>query len=93
MRSRHILRVEAGARCGDGPHLTQGTRLFVGDQELTGVTRVELICEINDVWRARVECMADPPADLLSVASIARPSLWRRFRRWCGLPDWLRGVR
>lgn len=78
-----VLRVvPAEPRDGKGPHRCQGTKLFVGDQELTGVTRVELVAQVNGVWRAKVECWAKPPADLLSEAVITSPTWWQRFKRW-----------
>jgi hypothetical protein len=57
-----ILRVvPAEPRDGKGPHRCQGTKLFVGGQELTGVTSVELVAQVNEVWRAKVECMVELP--------------------------------
>lgn len=81
MKAQHLRIVQA--QCdGDGPTLCQGTRLFVGEQELTGVTRIELVAEVNNVWRAKVECVVRPPADLLSSAVVTYPTLWQRFKRW-----------
>lgn len=66
-------------------NLTNGTKVFVGDQELTGVTRIVLTCDINDVWRARIDCMVQPPMDLQASAVIYFPTPWQRFRRWLRL--------
>jgi hypothetical protein len=83
-----ILRVvPAEPSDGKGSHRCQGTKLFVGDQELTGVTRIELVADVNDdVWRARVDCMVKPPADLKAAATIRCPTLWQRFKRWASQP-------
>jgi len=85
--SSSILRVEVDPHDGDGPQVAQGhVRLYVGDQELTGVTRIELVAEVNDLWRARVDCMVKPPADLKAVATIRYPTLWQRLKRWANQP-------
>lgn len=43
-----------------GPMPVAGTRLFVGDEQIRGVTRVELIADIEDgLWRAVITCLAD----------------------------------
>lgn len=81
--SGQLLRIVAAEHDGNGPHKCQGTKLFVGDHELTGVTRIELVAEVNDLWRAKVECMVKPPADLLAEAVTMYPTLWQRIRRWC----------
>lgn len=78
-----VLRVvPAEPRDGKGPHRCQGARLFVGDQELTGVTRVELVAQVNGVWRAKVECWVNPPADLRAEAVFTRPTCRQRLKHW-----------
>lgn len=80
--SGELLRIVPPDRSGDGAQLTQGTRCYVGDQELTGVVRIELVAQVNDVWKAKVECMVSPPADLTAWAIVHYPPLWQRFRQW-----------
>ena len=80
--SGELLRIVPPDLQGDGPHRTQGTKLFVGEQELTGVVRVEIVAEVNDVWKANVECMVHPPYDLTAWAVVHYPTLWQRFRQW-----------
>ena len=46
--------IDTNAPC----HITPGTRVMVGDTELKGVTRIEVVFELNDVVRARIECLA-----------------------------------
>ena len=74
--------VPADPHGGSGPHRCQGTKLFVGDQELTGVTRVELVAQVNGVWRAKVECWVNPPADLLAEVVFTRPTCRQRLKHW-----------
>ena len=62
--------------------LCHGTKVMVGDQQLGGVVRIELVAEVNNVWRARVDLTVQPPADLQAMAVIHYPSLWQRIRRW-----------
>ncbi|MCU1054182.1 hypothetical protein JAK47_06490 [Stenotrophomonas maltophilia] len=60
----------------------QGTRVLVDGQELKGVTKVELVASVDDVWRARIECMAHVrvmPGMLLEVESHRPLSWWRRI--------------
>ena len=77
-----ILRVvPAEPRDGKGPHRCQGTKLFVGDQELTGVTRVELVAQVNEVWRAKVECMVELPPEIVCDAVIKGQTRWQRLKR------------
>ncbi|QBL40512.1 hypothetical protein MG068_08320 [Stenotrophomonas sp. ASS1] len=61
---------------------TQGTKVLVDGQELKGVTKVELVASVDDVWRARIECVAQVqvmPGMLLEVESHRRLSWWRRL--------------
>lgn len=81
-----LLKVVPAAHEGEGPQRCQGTRMYVGGQELTGVIRVELIAEVNSLWRANVECWVEPPADLLSEPVITYPTWWQRFKRWAMRP-------
>lgn len=82
----YILRIVPGTHEGEGPQRCQGARLYVGGQELPGVTRVEIIAEAGGIWRAKVECWVKPPADLLSEAVITYPTWWQRFKRWAMRP-------
>ncbi len=67
---------------GSGLTRTQGTRVLVDGQELKGVTKVELVASVDDVWRARIECMAHVqvmPGMVLEVESHRPLSWWRRI--------------
>lgn len=44
------------------PCMTQGTKVMVGETQLSGVYSIELHAGINDVWRAVIHCHADVPA-------------------------------
>lgn len=56
--------------------------MFVGDTPMAGVTRIELVAEVNNIWRARIECTVKPPADLMAESVTYYPTLWQRFRGW-----------
>lgn len=82
---RNIARIVAAEDADPKLTKTQGTKVFVGDQELTGITRIELVCEVNDVWRARIDLMVQPPADLSATAIIHYPTAWQRIKRWLAI--------
>lgn len=44
-----------------GTTSTHGTKVLVDGVEMKGVTRVELVANVDDVWRARIECYAQVP--------------------------------
>lgn len=65
-----------------GLTLTRGTKVLVDGEELKGVTRVELFAGIDDVWRARIECVAHVqvmPGMLMELVSHQPLSWWRRL--------------
>ena len=77
---QHYARIVTTAD-GSGPTRTMGTQVMVGGVALKGVTRIELVAEVNDVWRARIECAAEP-TDLGALAEVHWPTLWQRLVRW-----------
>lgn len=54
----------------NGMHRTQGTRVFVGDVEVTRVTGITLRADVDGVWRATIECIPQLPDHI--VAEYAR---------------------
>lgn len=50
---------------------TQGTRVMVGDAELTGVVKIELTAEPNSLWRAVIHCHVIPP-ELVADAELVQ---------------------
>lgn len=83
MKSEPVLaRIVATPRDDGGATICHDTKVMVGDQQLGGVVRIELVAEVNNFWRARVDLMVQPPADLQAMAVIHYPSLWQRIRRW-----------
>ena len=62
---------------------TQGTRVMVGDVELWGVTRIELVAEVNSTWKANIECHVHA-TDLMAEAFVFRPrmTLLQHLREW-----------
>ena len=87
---RHLARIVPPSPEDSGVTKTQGTRVFVGTAEITGVMKIELSCDLNDVWRGTITMMVQPPTDLQALAVFVRPTLWKRFRLW--LRDWGRGA-
>jgi hypothetical protein len=78
-----LIRVVPNPPSESGLTLTQGTKLMIGDVDISrGVTSVTLHCEVNDVWRATIECNVEPPADLAALAFIRYPTHWDRLRVW-----------
>lgn len=67
---------------GSGLTRTQGTKVLVDGHELKGVTRVVLVAEVGDVWRAHIECYAQMqvmPGMLVEVLERPRLTWWRRL--------------
>jgi len=65
-----------------GVTLTRGTKVLVDGQEMKGVVRVVLVAEVNDVWRAHIECYAQVPVmpGMVVVVENRPPmSWWRRL--------------
>lgn len=61
---------------------THGTKVLVGGQELKGVTRVVLVAEGNDIWRAQIECYAQMqtmPGMWVELHERPRLTWWRRL--------------
>lgn len=80
--AKQIARIVFNREAVNGLTRTQGTKVFVGGQQLSGVYRIELVGEVDDVWRARIWCHAQVQTDLLSEFVVTRPSLWRRIVGW-----------
>lgn len=69
------------------PTLTQGTRVCTHDgQPIGGITRIELIAEPQDVWRARIDCHVEVPFQFTAASHlrIDRLNWWQRFCLWAG---------
>lgn len=67
---------------GSGLTRTQGTKVLVDGKELKGVSRVVLVAEVDDVWRAHIECYAQVqtmPGMWLEVQEQPRMTWWRRL--------------
>ncbi|UYB51165.1 hypothetical protein OCJ37_14340 [Xanthomonas sp. AM6] len=61
---------------------TRGTKVLVDGVELKGVTRVVLMAEVDDIWRAHIECYAEVqtmPGMWLEVHERPRLTWWRRL--------------
>lgn len=83
MNSYHARIVPALS--GHGPQMTKGTKVLVGEVELKGVCGITLRADVNDLWRATIECHVLPPTDLLAAAvfEVKPPeTFWSRLVRW-----------
>jgi len=56
---------------------------MIGDVEMKGVTRIELVAEVNSVWKARIDCNLQA-TDLIAdaVVSYQRMTLLEHLRGW-----------
>lgn len=81
MKDQNLLRIVPPAALASGLTNTRGTKIFMDDTQIRGVTRIEIICGIDDVWRARIECTFDP-TDLSSLSMEFKPTMWQRFKLW-----------
>lgn len=59
-----VLRIVPGERDSTGAQLANGTRIFCGDQEVRHVTKLTLVAEVGGIWKATIECLVKPPAQL-----------------------------
>jgi len=75
------------------PTLTQGTQVLLPDgAKVAGVTRIELIAEVNGLWRARIDCAVNVPTmaglTLDNLEQSEPLSWWRRILlRMAGVRD------
>ncbi len=74
-----IIPPPAGTR---GFVMTQGTRVETANgEEVHGVTKIVLTCEVDDIWRAEISCFVQPP-DVTCLADMSRrfaPTRWQRM--------------
>jgi hypothetical protein len=84
MTDQHYLRIVPATRDGEGATPTRGTHVFAGDTQIRGVTGITLRADVNDVWRATIECNVKPPAELLAQARVVliNTPWWRRALHW-----------
>jgi hypothetical protein len=66
------------------PTPTYGTQVLLPNgSKLSGVTRIELVAELNDLWRARIDCHVNVPRlpglTLDSINQSKPLSWWRRL--------------
>lgn len=60
-----------------------GTKVLLRDgSELQGVTRIELVAEVGELWRARIDCVATVPSMpgmVLEISEQRRLTWWQRL--------------
>lgn len=80
-----FARIVPSPSVGEGPCLTRGTQVFVGDQKLGGVTSIVLRADVGyDIWRATIECFVVPPPEVVAEVDVnqqPRESWWQRLVR------------
>lgn len=70
-----------------GATLTRGTNVILPSGErLNGVTRITLTADTDDVWRASIECVVEPPPINAAIRAIL-------YRREGWLARWWRRLR
>ncbi len=64
---------------------TSGTKVLTPDgAEIRGITRIVLIADPDDVWRAEISCLISPP-EITVLADLDRryaQTRWQRFWTW-----------
>lgn len=67
-----VLRVVPGAKLGDGPHLTHGTKVFTASgEQVQGVTGIVMRGSVkDDVWRAEISCLVEAPEISCAVQDV-----------------------
>lgn len=64
-----------------GYSITNGTKVMLDGQEVKGITKIVITGEVNNVWRANIECIVNVsamPGMLLEVVSVTPLTWWRR---------------
>lgn len=78
---QQLLRIVPNAPGSDGLTKTQGTKVLTpAGEELKGINRIVLTCDVNDVWRAEIHCTIQP-TDLSALSMIYRPTGWQRLKQ------------
>lgn len=80
MPKQQMLRIVPQPPSDSGLTLTQGTKVLTpAGEELKGIHRIVLTCDVNDVWRAEIHCYVEAP-DLSALSVVHRPTHWQRFK-------------
>jgi len=74
---------------GDGYQMANGTQVWVGNEKLSGVLKVELVAETNCIWTAVIHC-AVVPQSIDAVYQIRYASLWHYIKAWWTSRDWIK---
>ena len=85
---RDLVRI-VPCKAGEVVHTANGTKVVLpGGEVLPRVTRIELVAEVNNVWRAKIECLVQAP-EISAEAEFVTSKPLTRWRRWL---LWLAGV-
>ncbi len=89
--SRNLIRVVPPKGETGKPLFSMGTKVFVGDKELSNISSIQLIAEVGKPWRAIVEFsmveMIDPEAAELSEKEVDITTLGDKERQYMKLQE------
>jgi len=79
---KNLATIIPPATPADGYTRTQGTRVQLSDGSfLSGIKRIEIVAEVNGIWRARIDCMVNVqvmPGVMIEVGTPGKPVTWWR---------------
>lgn len=77
--SRKLVRIVPPPPSADGYTQTQGTKVMLGDVAIPGVTKIHLFAWPNNVWRADITVMCEPPeVPAGAMLEVVGPLTWWR---------------
>lgn len=78
---RQLVRIVPAPNSSPCAARTQGTKVMLGDVEIPHVERIHLFAWPNDVWRADITVLCDPPEiQAGALVEVSAPlSWWRRL--------------
>lgn len=62
-----------------------GSKIVTPNGEaLPGITKVVITGQVDDIWRAELSCLIEPPDFSLigDVYTRTEPTRWQQFKRW-----------
>jgi hypothetical protein len=82
MTMRKLVQIVPMPAEPSGLVVTSGTKVMIDGKELEGVTKIVLLAEPNDIWKAEIHCHVNmQPMNALAVVHFPKP-WWRRLLDW-----------
>jgi hypothetical protein len=79
---KHLVQIVPPHSDGLSFTKTQGTKVLLDGEELSGVTRIELFAEVNGIWTAKITCHVKPDP-IWASATIHRVKPWyQKLKAW-----------